>query len=84
MQCFEQGATNGETSSKVLCSNMLIRQNWEDPFLKVIEITCSSQARAELKKQEHQVGSHNSCINELQQQAHAQGLELQDAHKWIY
>ena len=31
-------------------------------------------------KQEHQVGSLNSCINEPQQQAHAQGLELRDAH----
>ena len=39
-----------------------------------------SQARSQLLKQEHQVGSLNSCINELQQQAHAQGLELRDAH----
>ena len=39
-----------------------------------------SQARSELLKQEHQVGSLNSCVNELQQQAHAQGLELQDTH----
>ena len=39
-----------------------------------------SQARSELMKQEHQVGSLNSCNNELQQQAYAQGLELQDAH----
>ena len=38
------------------------------------------QARYELLKQEHQVGSLNSCISELQQQAHAQRLELQDAH----
>ena len=30
-------------------------------------------------KQENQVGSFNSCINEVQQQAYAQGLELQDA-----
>ena len=38
-----------------------------------------SQARSELMKQEHQVGSLNDCISELQQQAYAQGLELQDA-----
>ena len=38
------------------------------------------QARSELMRQEHQVGSLNSCINELQQQAYAQGLELQDVH----
>ena len=31
-------------------------------------------------KQEHQVGSLNRCINELQQQPYAQGLELQDSH----
>ena len=35
-------------------------------------------------KQEHQVGSLNSCINELQQQAYAQRLESQDAqHGYI-
>ena len=39
-----------------------------------------SQARSELMRQEHQVGSLNSCINERQQQAYAQRLELQDAH----
>ena len=43
-----------------------------------------SQARSELVKQEHQVGSLNCCVNELQQQAYAQGLELQDAqHGYI-
>ena len=31
-------------------------------------------------KQEHQVGSLNSFINELQQRACAQRLELEDAH----
>ena len=31
-------------------------------------------------KQEHQVGSLSNCIDELQQQAHAQRLELEDAH----
>ena len=39
-----------------------------------------NQARSELVKQEHQVGSRDSCIIELQQQAYAQGLEFQDAH----
>ena len=39
-----------------------------------------SRARSELIKQEHQVGSLNGCINELQQQAYAQKLELQDTH----
>ena len=40
MQCFHQGATNLETSSRVLFSNTLIRQIWEDLFLKLIKIIC--------------------------------------------
>ena len=32
-------------------------------------------------KQEHQVESLNNCISELQQQVHAQRLELQDAQR---
>ena len=39
-----------------------------------------SQGRSEIMKQEHQVGSLNNCIDELQQQAYAQRLELEDAH----
>ena len=39
-----------------------------------------NQARSELMKQEHQVGSLDNCIDELQQQAYAQRLELEDAH----
>ena len=38
-----------------------------------------NQARSDHRKQEHQVGSLNNCINELQQQAYAQRLALQDA-----
>ena len=34
-----------------------------------------NQAMSELVRQEHLVGSLNSCINELQEQAYAQGLE---------
>ena len=42
------------------------------------------QARSDLMKQEHQVGSLNDCISELQQQAYARRLELQDAqHGYI-
>ena len=40
-----------------------------------------SQARSELMKQELQVGALNNCIRELQKQAHAQKLELQDAQQ---
>ena len=43
-----------------------------------------SQAKFERMRQEHQVGSLNNCISELQQQACAQRLELQDAqHGYI-
>ena len=38
-----------------------------------------SQATSELMRQGHQVGSLNSCISELQQQAYAHWLESQDA-----
>ena len=40
-----------------------------------------NQARSELVKHEHQVGN---CINELQQQAYAQRLEIQDAHHGFF
>ena len=74
MHCFHQGATNCETQKYADPSKLgrsLLEGN-KDHLL--------SQARSEVVKQEHQVGSLSSCINELQQQAYAQGLELQDAH----
>ena len=43
-----------------------------------------SQARSELLKQEHQVGSLKNCIGELQQQASAQILEFQDAQHGFF
>ena len=52
-----------------------------DLFLKVRRIILLNQARSELVKQEHQVGSLNSCTNELQQQVCAQRLELQDCER---
>ena len=38
-----------------------------------------NQATSQLIKQEHQLGSLNNCIDELQKQACAQRLELEDA-----
>ena len=38
-----------------------------------------SHARSDLMKQELQVESVSNCVSELQQQAYAQRLELQDA-----
>ena len=43
-------------------------------FLMEMKIYLLNQARSELMKQEHEVESLNSCINELQQQAYAQRL----------
>ena len=39
-----------------------------------------AEARSELMKQEYKAESLNTCIRELQQQTHAQRLELEDAH----
>ena len=36
-----------------------------------------NQARSEIMMQEHQVKFYNKCINELQQQAYAQRLQLE-------
>ena len=53
-----------------------LRKGNKDPLL--------SQAKSELMRREHQVGGLNNCISELQQHAHAQRLELQDAqHGYI-
>ena len=38
-----------------------------------------TQARSELMKQEHKVESLNTCKNEIQQQASAQRLDLENA-----
>ena len=43
-----------------------------------------SQARSDQMKQEHQVGSLNNCISELQQRTHAQRLELLDAQHGFF
>ena len=84
MQCFHQGATNRETSSKVLCSNMLTRQMLGRSLLECNKNHLHSQARSELVKQEHQVGSLNHRISELRRLAYAQRLELQDAHHGFF
>ena len=39
-----------------------------------------AEARSELMTQEYKVESLDTCISELQQQTHAQRLELEDAH----
>ena len=81
MHCFHQGAPNRETNSRVLSSSTLIRQILGRSLLEANKDHLLSQARSELVKQEHQVGSLNNCISELQRQAYAQRLELQDAQR---
>ena len=39
-----------------------------------------TQTRSELMKQEQKVESLNNCKSELQQQAHARRLEMEDTH----
>ena len=80
MRFFHQGATNWGNQFE---SSMF---KYADPsklgrsLLEGNKDHLLSQARSELMKQEHQVGSLKRCINELQQQPYAQGLELHDAH----
>ena len=80
MQCFHQGAKKRATSSIILFLNWLIHQIWDDLFLKNKDHLLS-QARSELVKQEHQVGSLKNYISELQQHAYARRLEFQDARR---
>ena len=80
---FPKEVMNRETDSRVvfvLFLDLLTRQMLGNHFLMETRIICSNQAKSELMKQEHQVGSLHSCIDELQQQAYAQRLELEDAH----
>ena len=84
MQCFRQGATKRETSSRVLFSSMLIRPNLGRSLLEGNKDHLLSQARSELMKREQQAGSLKNCIVELQQQAYAQRLDLQDAQHGLF
>ena len=80
MHGFRQGATNREISSKVLFSfgNEERGDQFKSPFYRNADPSnlgrsllegnkdhLLSQARSELVKQEHQVRSLNTCINEL-------------------
>ena len=96
MQCFhaavkrvstlfpkETEVLNRETVSRVvsiLFLDLLTRQMLRRYFIDGNKDHLLNPARSEIMKQEHQVGSLNNCTDELQQQAYAQRLELQDAH----
>ena len=93
MQCFraavnrvrarfpkETEVTNWEAVSRVVFILFLDLLTWQmlgNHFLMEARIICL--IRSELT-QEHQMGSLNNRIDELQRQAHAQRLELEDAH----
>ena len=75
----ETEVTNQETDSRgvfILFSNLLTRQMLGNLFLMETRDHLFNQARSELVEQEHRVGSLDSCIDELQQQACAQRLEF--------
>ena len=79
----ETEVTNRETVSRVvfiLFLELLTPTNVGKILLDVNKDHLLNQARSELMKQEHQVGSLNNCMDELQQQACAQRLELENAH----
>ena len=95
MQCFhatvnrdrtrflkETEVTNRETISRVVFIRLLelLTRRTLESLLDSNKDHLLNQARSELLKQEHQVGSLNKCIDELQKQAYAQRLELEDAH----
>ena len=71
--------TNREITSRVQFSETLTRQNVGRSLLEGNKDHLLSQAKSELMREVHHVDSLNNCISELQQQAHAQRLELQGA-----
>ena len=84
---FVSGAEcNGETCCNTLTRKRRARKplhadpsNLERSLLEGNKDHLLSQDKTELMRQEHQVGSLNNWISELQQQGYGQRLELQDA-----
>ena len=79
LQCFHQEAKNREINSRVLFFKHADPSNLGRSLLEGNKDHLLSQAKSEFMREEHQVGSLYNCISELQQQAHAQILEVQDA-----
>ena len=72
------------THVDVVTSSWLKFDEKHHPLSEVNKDHLLRQARSEFVRQERQVGSLKNCISELQQQACAQRLELQDApHGYI-
>ena len=56
---------------------------WGNLFLTVTRIILLNQTRSELMKHEHQVGSLNNCVEELQQRANNlayEGKTVRETH----
>ena len=65
LQCFRQEMRNQEINSTVLFSKTADPSNLGRSLLEGNEDHLLSQAKSELMRQEHQVGSLNNCISEL-------------------
>ena len=74
---LETGAS-GKFDAMFSCHDVFFR--FADPASVGKSLLDGNKDLNELVRQEHQVGSLNSCIDELQQQAYAQRLKLADAH----
>ena len=79
VHCSHLEATNREINSRVLFSKNADPSNLGRSLLEGNKDHLLSQPRSELLRQVHRIKSLNNCISELQQQAYAQRLELQDA-----
>ena len=81
LQSFHYEVKNRETSPRFLFSKTLIRQIWEDLFLKAMKIICSVGQDL----QEHQVAPLNNCISKLQNyRTHNTDLLTLDENKFVY
>ena len=76
---FSFGSEEPGNQFRVLFSKNADMSNLGRSLLESNKDHLLSQAKCELMRQEHQVGSLNNCNSELQQHAYAQRLELQDA-----
>ena len=79
----ETEVTNRETVSRevfILSLELLTRRMLENPFPDGNKDHLLNQARSELVKQEHQVGSINHCIDKLQQQAFLEDWNYRTHH----
>ena len=80
---YSSGMRNRELNSRVLFKNA-DPSNLGRSLLEGNKDHLLSQARSELLRKEHQVGSLNDCTSELQQQAYDEKLDLEDAYHGFF